>query len=322
MSHAFLSYVREDARIVGHLKQVLEANGVRCWMDTSDLEPGLPWRDQLRRAIQSGSYFVPFFSSCWAAKATSTANEEVLWAIDELRRRPHDQAWFLSFVLDNGRVPDLPIGADRYLTNLQYISVAALGWETATRRLLRALGVSEPVLAVGSPIAPGLPARVTVTKGRYTVDKSVPHVESLANIDFTIESGSLWRDQEGVIQAELVARAPNTKMHAVNQMLGLDTMRCETAETEVSRDPGKPTTFNSKRKHTIPRGTEIPALFGQPAIRVPYDLTVDLTYSAHGWLNENDLFAGNYTAAMRVATFDVKIMGEFSAAVEGDYTPG
>src|SRR6185437_1742625 len=50
--HAFISYVREDARKVDRLQWKLEEAGVQVWRDTEDLWPGEDWRAGIRQAIQ------------------------------------------------------------------------------------------------------------------------------------------------------------------------------------------------------------------------------------------------------------------------------
>lgn len=129
VAHVFFSYVRDDIKTVEYVAAILRANQVPYWLDINDLQPGLPWRDQLHNAIQTGAFFIPFFSQAWLDRETTTANEELLWAIDELRRRPTTRAWFVPFVLDGGVVPNREIGGGMRLTDFQYISVPQQGWE-------------------------------------------------------------------------------------------------------------------------------------------------------------------------------------------------
>jgi len=53
MSHAFVSYVRDDKEIVGRLARSLEAAGIDVWLDKHDIEPGMRWPVAIENAIRS-----------------------------------------------------------------------------------------------------------------------------------------------------------------------------------------------------------------------------------------------------------------------------
>ncbi len=50
-------------------------------------------------------------------------NEELTVAIEELRLRPTDRAWFIPVLLDDCEVPDRSIGAGETLRTLQWIKL-------------------------------------------------------------------------------------------------------------------------------------------------------------------------------------------------------
>lgn len=274
MTHAFLSYVRDDTRHVQYVAEILKHNGVPYWLDTNDLEPGLPWSDQLRRAIQAGAFFVPFFSKAWAERESTTANEELLWAIEELRKRPSNRAWFVPFVLEGGQVPDKKIGGGDRLTDIQYISVDALGWQAALRKLLRALGVADPILESGEPLADGIGGQVNATGGWITCDELTPPVPAMKDLEFQIVGGAIYRDDDGRIVADLSSKAPNTQAQAVNEMFGLDRVLCFSTDARLSDSPESPSQFVSEQAFVLPRGTQLPAMLGHPGITLPMDLRI------------------------------------------------
>jgi hypothetical protein len=59
----FLSYAREDLEAARSFKEQLERTGLVVWMDKEALEPGAPYEEEIRRAIDHCSAFVPLLSS-------------------------------------------------------------------------------------------------------------------------------------------------------------------------------------------------------------------------------------------------------------------
>lgn len=120
MRHAFISYVREDARQADHLQAALEAAGIPVWRDTTDLWPGEDWRVKIRRAITDDALiFIACFSKNSLARARSYQNEELILAIEELRLRRPDVPWIIPVRFDDCDIPDLDIGRNRTLNALQ-----------------------------------------------------------------------------------------------------------------------------------------------------------------------------------------------------------
>ena len=112
IGHAFISYVREDSGEVDVLQKMLEAAGIPVWRDTSNLWPGEDWRAKIRGAISRDALvFIACFSSHSAARQQSYQNEELLLAIDQLRRRRPDDPWLIPVRFDDCDVPDFELGA-------------------------------------------------------------------------------------------------------------------------------------------------------------------------------------------------------------------
>lgn len=131
---AFISYVREDATAVSRLADELTAYGARVWLDRNDLQPGQNWKDSIRRAIISGSFFIWCNSDASVSKSRSYANEELNLAIEELRMRSTDQAWFVPVKLTDAALPDREIGGGRRLSDLQWVDLSA-DWYVGVRRI-------------------------------------------------------------------------------------------------------------------------------------------------------------------------------------------
>jgi hypothetical protein len=135
--HAFISYVREDGLRVDRLQRALEAAGVRVWRDTADLLPGQEWRVEIRRAITYDSLaFIACFSSTAEKRQTAYQNEELILAIEQMRRlRPH-QPWLIPVRFDACSLPKFDLGAGRTLDSLQRIDLFNDSWDVGVARLL------------------------------------------------------------------------------------------------------------------------------------------------------------------------------------------
>lgn len=158
--HAFLSYVREDTAEVDALQQTLEAAGIRVWRDTQDLWPGEDWRAKIRQAITDDALvFLACFSSRGVSKPKSYQNEELVLAVDEIRRRRPDEPWLIPVRLDECDISDRDLGGGRTLSSLQRVDLygdqAGRGVARLVATVLRLLGsdgsgTSVLPLSVGS----------------------------------------------------------------------------------------------------------------------------------------------------------------------------
>lgn len=166
MRHAFISYVREDARQVDHLQAALEAAGIPVWRDTTDLWPGEDWRVKIRRAITDDALiFIACFSKNSLARARSYQNEELVLAIEELRLRRPDVPWIIPVRFDDCDIPDLDIGRHRTLNALQR---ADLFGEQLDQQTSRLVAVFKRILGSGDT------ARVGAQAGKHRSPSGSP----------------------------------------------------------------------------------------------------------------------------------------------------
>lgn len=135
--HIFVSYVRENSDTVGKLAKQLESRGLQVWLDRTKISPGMRWRDAIREAIQGGDLFLACFSNASAARERSYMNEELTFAIDELRQRPADRTWFVPVLLEGGAVPQRAISATETLRDLQWIDLGS-DWESGVNAVIQA----------------------------------------------------------------------------------------------------------------------------------------------------------------------------------------
>jgi ATP-dependent Clp protease ATP-binding subunit ClpC len=125
MPRVFVSYVHENWNVVRELVEALRSRDLDVWIDREQLLPGQRWANVIRQAIRSGDYFIACFSRESSNKAKSFMNEEIAVAIEELRSRPHDKAWFLPVRLNECNIPDLSIGAGETLRSIHYVDLFA-----------------------------------------------------------------------------------------------------------------------------------------------------------------------------------------------------
>ena len=141
--HVFLSYVRENAEVIDRLASGLKAQGVRVWVDRDQISPGQRWQDATREAIRNGALFVACFSYQYAERDIAYMNEELVIAIEELRKRPPDRAWFIPVSIDGSPIPPRSIGGSETLRSLQWVDFTEVGWDEGVARIARAGGGLE-----------------------------------------------------------------------------------------------------------------------------------------------------------------------------------
>lgn len=142
MSHIFVSYCREDETKVIRLCSELKKHGSNIWLDRDSIAPGENWKDAIRNAISSGSYFLACFSKAYEEKNKSYMNEELVLAIEELRQRSRKAAWFIPVLLDECSVPDRSIGAGETLRDLQWIPISK-SWRDGIQKILATTSCHE-----------------------------------------------------------------------------------------------------------------------------------------------------------------------------------
>ena len=140
IGYAFISYVREDARQVDALQQILEAAGITVWRDTANLWPGQDWKAEIRRAIGEDAFvFIACFSQAALSRGRSYQNDEFLSAIEELRRRRPGTPWLIPVRFDDCEIPDWDIGGGRTLRSLQSADLFGDQYDRSARRLIETI---------------------------------------------------------------------------------------------------------------------------------------------------------------------------------------
>ena len=146
MAHVFVSYVHEDEPQLRPLFSALRRAGIDLWIDRSDLTGGGFWKADIKRAIESGAYFLCCFSRARQEKDRSVAHAELLIAVDQLRLTQFGKRWFIPVRVDDCEIPDIPIFGNETLGSLQWIDLF-IDASSGIRRVLEALDVDAETIA-------------------------------------------------------------------------------------------------------------------------------------------------------------------------------
>lgn len=161
--HVFLSHVREDSDDIDRLQLLFQAAGIPVWRDTSRLWPGDDRSAMIRDAITHDALaFIPCFSSHSVTRRTSSQNEELRLAINQLRlQRPNDP-WMIPVRLDDCDIPNFDLGAGQTLASIEPANLFGPGREQAAGRLVAAV---QRLVQPSPPLAarPALPVPPLVT---------------------------------------------------------------------------------------------------------------------------------------------------------------
>ena len=178
MPSAFISYVSEDFEAVSRIAEVLREYEVDVWLDKTALKPGLRWQDQIREDISKGDFFLACFSETYVRRETTFMNEELTLAIEQLRQRPTNRAWFIPLKLNACEIPNRSLGAGETLRSIQYVDLYS-DWTTGMERLLS-------VIVPGSQRIPGLIAQLEHESARRRIEaievwsaKKAPAIDSM-----------------------------------------------------------------------------------------------------------------------------------------------
>ena len=182
--HVFISYFRENQQHVDRLCADLEEQGVKVWLDRHAILPGMRWQNAIKKAITDGSFFLACFSDEYFGRSRSYMNEELELAIDELRQRPRDRAFFIPIKLTPTEIPDYPISARENIRSLQWVDL----WEDWDKGMERILAVLKTVEKLPYESLPEL--FQAVKEAEAELKKEYPGVNSIA-IDRVTVQGQL-----------------------------------------------------------------------------------------------------------------------------------
>ena len=201
MKTVFISYVRENSEVVDRLTNFLRAWDISVWLDRDALKPGTRWADAIRQAIRDGSFFIACLSNEYNAKRRTYMNEELTLAIEELRLRAIDQAWFIPVLPSETAVPDRVIGGGETLRSIQQVSLYK-GWDEG---LTRILSIIQPEHGLVNKLIAQLADRSA--RARIAASDRLAEMGGTAKQATPALIGALSDDNETVVRASVAALA-------------------------------------------------------------------------------------------------------------------
>jgi TolB-like protein len=140
-SGVFVSYASQDVSVANSVVEALERHGIRCWIAPRDVKPGAQYADAIVRAINEAKTLVLVLSQ--SAVGSSHVGREI-----ERAASKHKQ--IIALKID---AAPLTPALEYFLSESQWIDVAALGMPAAMSRLSESIGqASTPTsIAMGAP---------------------------------------------------------------------------------------------------------------------------------------------------------------------------
>jgi hypothetical protein len=127
----FLSYSREDSKIVDSIAKKLKNAGIRLWFDKVDLKPGDNWMQEIENSLSSARFVIFFISQNSIKKS--------VWAKQELQIALYRQitgeggARIIPVILEDADVPPL-------LRQFQWIDLRdSKNFDIGVRKLIEAI---------------------------------------------------------------------------------------------------------------------------------------------------------------------------------------
>jgi hypothetical protein len=291
MSEVFVSYVKEDSAVVTHLCRVLEANGIKVWLDRDQLEPGVRWKVAIEHAIRRGMFFLSVHSRSRQNRAETYANEELIVAIEQLRRKPFGATWFIPVKIDDCDIEARPIGAGETILDFQIADLRT--WGIGIEKLLKSLGVADPKVDHRKPLGAGIAPALEVSGGFIRYDKIDGAPEIFQGMEHRVSAGWCRRMDDDSILAYFEITAPLKQFQDFNRFLGYTGFHANCLDKEVSVDPANRSLFSFQRSFIAPKGTPMPNLSGAGMETLAFDLPFVSRFEAFGYFDGTH-FIGNF----------------------------
>jgi|CXWL01.1.fsa_nt_gi HEAT repeat protein len=145
MARVFISYVKDNFIEVQKLVEILKIYDIDVWLDRDRIRPGDRWENVVRRGISEGDFFIACFSSEYLSRSRTYMNVELTLAIEELRLRPTDRAWFIPVLLSNCDIPDRDIGGGSTLRSIHWVNLFE-NWDNGIQSILSVIQPESPKL--------------------------------------------------------------------------------------------------------------------------------------------------------------------------------
>lgn len=294
MSKLFISYVREDSAFVEYFCECLKKNRVEYFLDVQDLSVGMRWKDVIEKHIRNGQYFVCVFSKNRAAREVSYAHEELVIAVEELRKRASDRRWFLPVRIDDCEIENRSIGGGERLSDLHFQDFR--NWPKAMRDFLMSIGVNDPIVHPREPLCMGIGPFVRFNHGFVVYDRlNVP--PAWQGLQFSVTGGWCLRRADGVVEVKISLQAPTSALQTAHEAIGYGQFHVFSNEKYISNSPHAPSIFKYSRVLTVPAGVSFPDFGNGGYVQLPFPLELATEFIARGWISDGK-FIGTFDASV------------------------
>ncbi len=124
MIKVFISYARENSDIALRVYNDLKKPRIAPWLDTSDIEPGAIWRQEIRDKIDESTYFLALVSE--VATSKKFVQQEWSWALEKGKQ-------VIPILIQQFKIPE-----NFALAEFQWIDIEPK-YESAMQKILRLL---------------------------------------------------------------------------------------------------------------------------------------------------------------------------------------
>lgn len=145
MKPVFISYINEDFEKVNMLSNELKKNGIEVWLDKEKIQPGADWHIAIEDAIRNGAYFIACFSENSCKPGKKYMYEELQIAIEQLRKLPDDEIWFIPIKLSVCEIPRFEIRNGKLLDSKQWVDLSN-NWQSGINRIVKVISNGEKLL--------------------------------------------------------------------------------------------------------------------------------------------------------------------------------
>ncbi|CAG0975506.1 hypothetical protein ANAEL_01423 [Anaerolineales bacterium] len=121
--HVFISYSHTDTTFADKLTKSLEQAGYEVWLDSTDIQTGTRWDDEIVKGLNSSETFLVLLSN--KATASQNVKDEIGYALDHGKQ-------ILPILLEPCDIPFR-------LRRVQYVDFTALEFTEGTRKILTIL---------------------------------------------------------------------------------------------------------------------------------------------------------------------------------------
>src|SRR5215213_2533054 len=131
----FLSYVRADKKKIEWIYRKLAREGLKPWMDQTDVHPGEMWEHEIAKAIESADFFLACLSGR-SINARGFLQKEIRSALEAWDKKLPRDIYLIPVRLEECKVPD-------NLSAFQWVDLRDENDEEGWNRLMEAIRLGQ-----------------------------------------------------------------------------------------------------------------------------------------------------------------------------------